>query len=60
MYYQEIYHTKTSYVYSINTEFEIIKNSYEWNLFQNSEDPTQLGYTFQREFIYTSTDNYDS
>ena len=60
MYYQEIYHINKSYVYSINTEFEIIENSDEWNIFQNSEDPTQLGYTFQREFIYPSTDNYDS
>lgn len=51
MYYQEILHTNTSYVYSINTEVEIIENSNEWNLFQISEDPTQLGYTFQREYV---------
>jgi hypothetical protein len=60
MYYQEILHIKTSNIYSINTEFEIIEYSYQWDLFQNSDDPTQLGYTFQREFIYPSTDNYDS
>lgn len=51
MYYQEILHTNKNYIYSIYTELEIIEYSDEYNEFQNSEDPTQLGFTFQREHI---------
>ena len=51
MYYQEILHTNTNHIFSIRKEYEIIENSDEWNLFQNSEDPTQLGFTFEREFF---------
>ncbi|CAB4158104.1 hypothetical protein UFOVP695_6 [uncultured Caudovirales phage] len=51
MYYQEILHINKSYIYSIVKNYEIIKDSDEYNEFQNSEDPTILGFTFEREYI---------
>lgn len=57
MYYQEILHINKSYIYSIIKNYEIIKGSEEYLEFQNSNDPTQLGFTFEREYINYEEEN---
>ena len=51
MFKQEIFHKKTNSVYYIHTVEEIKDESDKYNEFQHSEDPTQLGFTFERELF---------
>lgn len=59
MYYQEIFHINKSYIYSIIKNYEIIKGSDEYLEFQNSNDPTQLGFTFEREYTFSRITSED-
>jgi hypothetical protein len=52
--YAEYLHLKSNKVYSLNKQYP--EGSPEFNEFQKSDNPKELGFTYERDFIEAETE----